>query len=82
MQLKRSALILAVLASLALPAAADAHHALHHKHHAQSRHQAHRANVTGCEVPGEPTWTEWRRGMLEAGFTQPETEGLEICAED
>jgi hypothetical protein len=74
------------LAFAAAPAVAQPHH-----HHAKPRHAVHHVNrhvqraraawvvLGGCEEPGAATWAEWRAEMIEEGFTQPETEALEIC---
>ena len=76
-----------LLVSLALPSVAGAHKpARHHRYHARPHvvrkaQRAHKADVTGCEYPGEPTWAEWRSEMGEAGFSPEETAELEICDE-
>jgi LmbE family N-acetylglucosaminyl deacetylase len=78
---KLATLTAAVLSSLLLmvPSEAGAHgHRHHRKAHHAAKHHAHRAQVEGCEVPGEPTWAEWRVDMAGAGFTQEETAAIEM----
>lgn len=57
-----------------------ARHAQHHARHALRHHRAHRADAGCPEIGGEnPTWAEWRTGMIAAGFSREETEEIEVC---
>lgn len=90
MQAKRTALILAVLASLALPTAATAH-GKHHHHHAahHARHHAHHARSasTPCKWSAyfEECLTAAEEQEIEASvteaFVQMEAEGWHEPAE-